>query len=207
MSKIFLVRHCETEGNLAKKVQGYYGDTPLSKNGKIQAGKLGNYFKNEKIDVIYSSDLGRAMKTAEAIAKKHGLKVIPVKDLREANYGEGNGMSIKEIEKKWKEHFEKEKSRGIPKEEIRMPGGENIWDHQKRLMKAFNKIISENSGKNVLIVGHAGTNKILICTIKDLGLREFRNIEQDNACVNLIEKKDGGFEVLMENYTEFLRKI
>jgi broad specificity phosphatase PhoE len=83
---IYFVRHGQTETNV-KKIWNGKTDLPLSKIGLHQSKELVVFFKNTRIDVIYSSPLIRARKTASPLAKSHKLKVIIDERLSERNFG------------------------------------------------------------------------------------------------------------------------
>ena len=84
MTKIIVVRHAQSLANEKGIFIGHM-DMDLSELGKKQAELLGKYLLDKAfpIDVIYSSDLSRAMKTAEPTAITHGLEIIPDARLRE----------------------------------------------------------------------------------------------------------------------------
>lgn len=84
--RLILVRHGESEANAKGINQGQYLDTPLTKKGVEQAKKVAKRLKEEKIDMIYSSDLIRAKQTAREINKFHDLKIIFDKRIREKDH-------------------------------------------------------------------------------------------------------------------------
>ena len=86
MTRLLLVRHGETEFNSVGRIQGHT-DIDLSTKGIRQVELLADYLADEPIDVIYSSDLRRAARSAEIIASRLGKKVITRPELREINYG------------------------------------------------------------------------------------------------------------------------
>jgi len=90
------VRHGETEWNLAGKEQGHL-DSPLTALGVRQAQALANGLWGKGIQVIYSSDLGRAVRTAEIIADRLGLPLNVESDLRERHLGVMQGLTMKEF--------------------------------------------------------------------------------------------------------------
>jgi broad specificity phosphatase PhoE len=204
MTKIILIRHCKTEGNASGKMQGYYNDSSFTEEGLIQLKHLTKFLSDEPIKAIFCSDLGRALKTAEEISKTHNLKVIPLKELREADIGDWRDLPVKEAIKKWIDYYDAEKNKGIPRETIRPPKGENAWDHQKRLLKAVKKIVKDYPNENVVIVGHAGTNKVLLGTFDSKDPDDFYSIPQDNACINIIETDGKKHKVLKINDTSHL---
>ena len=73
--KIFTVRHGQTNWNIERRLQGHT-DTPLNAEGLAQAEKVAKRLSSEKVDAIYTSDLSRAFKTAEAINQHHNAKII-----------------------------------------------------------------------------------------------------------------------------------
>ena len=81
-TSITMIRHGETEWNLTGRWQGH-ADSPLSDRGISQAEKLGERIKSEKFDFFYSSDLGRALHTAELVGKPSGMTAQPYSGLRE----------------------------------------------------------------------------------------------------------------------------
>lgn len=94
--EIYLIRHGETDSNKHGQVQGAELDTPLNKEGKEQAAKTGDYLHNYRgdFDLILSSPLKRAKKTAEIIAKKIGYhnKIVVKDDLIEHYKGKLSGL-------------------------------------------------------------------------------------------------------------------
>ncbi len=202
MTKIILIRHCNTEGNKSDFIQGRHNDTPLSEKGEAQLINLSNKLKNEKISAVYCSDLGRTKTTAKAIAKKHNLEIIESKDLRESDIGEWIKYPTKEAINKWVVYYEKEKAKGTPREKIRPPGGENTWDHQKRIFKTIKEIIEKYPDETVIVVGHSGTNKVILGTCKGDDPDDYYLIPQENACINIIEyNKEKGYGVRKINDT------
>lgn len=92
--QIILARHGETEWNVSEIFRGRR-DVGLNEMGNRQAELLGNYLKDLKIEVIYSSPLKRALDTAQSIAKHHRLDVNVAPGLTDFNYGVWEGLSIK----------------------------------------------------------------------------------------------------------------
>jgi len=205
MTKIILIRHCNTEGNKSGFIQGRHNDTPLSEEGEVQLEKLSDRLKYESIDAVFCSDLGRTRKTADAIAKEHDIEVVASKNLRESDVGEWIKYPAKEAIKKWIEYYEEEKAKGIPREDIRSPGGENSWDHQKRIFQIINEIIAKHPNGTIIIVGHSGTNRVILGTCEGRDHDDFYSIPQDNACINVISHdENGGYRVEEINDTSHL---
>ena len=151
-TKIIIVRHGESLGNLHQIMLGHT-DVDLAPRGFVQAEACAEYLKNEKIDAIYSSDLVRAMHTAEPHAKLRGLKIQPSRQLRECYVGDWENVSLDEIVEKWPDLFFEgwRKNFGT----FRIPGGESVQEAASRFHDEVLRIARENIGKTVLIAAHA----------------------------------------------------
>src|SRR6202011_4991037 len=90
--RLLLVRHGETEFNVSGRWQGQ-GNSPLTERGLAQARELGRALAPESIAAVYSSDLGRAVQTAQEVAVLHGLEVQVDPHLREFDVGGWTGKS------------------------------------------------------------------------------------------------------------------
>lgn len=142
MMRIGFIRHGSTAWNKEKRAQGS-SDIHLDDQGRSDAAKLGDWLKNDKWDVIFSSDLSRAKETAEIIAKKLNLKVIIDHRLREAGGGQIEGTTEQERIKKWGENW-RELDLGIEKADLVV----------ERAHAAVNDFHDKYSGLNVLVVSH-----------------------------------------------------
>ena len=96
LTTFYLVRHGQTEWNLKGLMQGHQ-DSPLTKDGENQALYVAKELGNIKFDLAFSSDLLRAKRTAEIIAKEHKLEIKVTQLLRERNFGDYEGKPQKEL--------------------------------------------------------------------------------------------------------------
>ena len=87
MTRIYLVRHAEAEGNLYRRIHGWY-DSLITDNGYRQIAALAHRFEGIPVDAVYSSDLFRTRTTAGAICKPKGLALTTRKGLREIHLGD-----------------------------------------------------------------------------------------------------------------------
>jgi broad specificity phosphatase PhoE len=154
--KLIITRHGETVGNVNNFCQG---QTPgqLTKKGIDQAKKLGKRFKDEKIDVIVSSDLKRAIDTAGEIIKHHpNLKLKLDKRIRERSLGSMEGKPLpKNID--WN---------NLPKDV------ETTKDIIKRAKEFIYDIYKLYKNKTVLIVCHGGTKYALFSVLFNKSMEE-----------------------------------
>ncbi len=186
MTKIYLIRHGESEWNFLGKVQGQK-NTKLTDLGKSQAKAMGKRLKIENIDIIYSSDLERALNTAEIIGSQINKPVIVSKSIREINFGIWEGLTKKELREK---HEDKHDIWLKSPNELELEGAENLNTLKDRAMKWINNIIKENPGKNIAIVSHSATLKVLLLGILGIPLSHYKNITISNVSLNIIEYRD-----------------
>lgn len=173
-TKIIIVRHGQSIGNATKTVLGHT-DLDLSELGYKQAEVTANELKNEKIDLIVSSDLKRAYNTALSHAKIHNLDVIPNKMLREVYLGAWEGQKTADIMEKWgREAIEKDWLGNFGC--FTFPEGESIMDAGRRFYNEIYRISAENEGKTILVATHAAV------------LRAFWSIISDIAPQDIVEK-------------------
>ena len=183
MSKLYLARHGESQWNSLKKIQGHK-DIPLNNNGIKQANKLANRLLKEKIDIIYSSDLKRAFQTALIIGNKMNLEVTPAQEFREINFGPWEGLSIEEVNKKYKkEHIMWMKC----PDKLKLEGAETLMDLQNRALSKAKEIMKKNPNKNILIVAHGVTIKSIILGILGLDISYYNRISLTNTSLSIID--------------------
>lgn len=158
MVTLYITRHGQTEWNLEKRMQGW-SDSPLTKKGRLDAGKLGDKLKKIPFSAAYISPSGRTVQTAEILLKGREVTTILDEDLREINAGEWQGMTLSTIESKFPSqyatYYEQPKN-------FKATSGENFHDVEKRVLSALDRIIKAEHDGNVLIVTHSVVKKLLI---------------------------------------------
>ena len=158
MTRLYLIRHGETEWNRLKKTQGCT-DIDLSEAGLAQARRLVRRLAAEGINVVYSSDLKRARSTALILGEDLKVPVKTHRDLREMNFGSWEGMDFESIKKEYSEVHRLWVS--SPKKAI-IPGGEGLVQVQARVVEAINGITRLYRGERIALVSHGVTLNCLI---------------------------------------------
>lgn len=151
--KIFSTRHGQTDYNKKDFILGTT-DLELNETGLQQAYELAEYIRNSKIkiDVIVSSPMKRAMKTAQIVAELNNLEIITDKRLREWDYGEFEGLH------RTAEGFHQNKLQFA----VKMgKNGESLLQLSHRVYAALDEIIEKYSDKNVLLVSHGGICRVI----------------------------------------------
>ena len=166
MTRVILLRHGQTPFNSVRRLSGHF-DAPLSELGKTQAKYACEYLiENERIDVIVSSDLQRAVNTARAAADFFGLTIQTDTELREIDTGDWDGKYESELDEKY---FELRQKIAPHDSDVPFPNGESHKQLNERIKRAFLRTVLENEGKTILFSLHQGAVRAIIRLIKELG--------------------------------------
>ncbi len=149
---LLLVRHGETDWNLDGRWQGW-ADPPLNDTGRAQAAELAHRLSREPVDAVYSSDLRRALETAEPVAAAHDLRVVADPGLREIDVGAWSGLTRPEIDARFPDGSR--------------PGGETHEQHSARVLAALEQIARAHPGQRVVILAHGGCVRVLQRSVAD----------------------------------------
>ena len=194
MTRVFLVRHGETEWNRQQIFRGM-SDVPLNENGKRQAEALGRRLAAIPIGSIYASKLGRALETAKAIAggQRKESFVIPDDGFTDINYGEWAGLSYDEARIKFPEAYAKWQREP---QGMHFPGGESLQSVQLRAWRSFDRIFhATGNGEDIAIVSHQVVIRALLCGLFNLDLSHFWQFDPQPASVTEI-RRDHEWRVL-----------
>ncbi len=198
---IYLIRHGKTQlPDNERRYIGHY-DVPLDEAGIEQARCLRRRLEGAHINAAYCSDLSRSRRTAEIIVDDKDIPIFARQDLREIHLGEWEGCTFADIEQRFPDEFRK---RGLDIVRYRVPGGESFNDCNKRVLTAFHDILEASKG-NILIVGHAGGNRMILCHISGVSLQDLFKIRQEYGCMNVIQESLAGLQVvkIVNNSDEF----
>jgi len=192
--KIFTVRHGQTHWNTEGRIQGHT-DIELDEVGIAQAARLGTRLADEKVDIIYTSDLSRAAKTAEIINSHHNVELVTTLALRETSFGIYEGQLYEEIYDEMRHHH----NTGYP-----VPGGESVQDYFSRIHAFLDEMVTKHY-QNIIIVGHFGTVRAAICYFLQIPPEERERFYIGNTAVHCFERGDDGkFYMILENDTSHL---
>jgi len=202
MTEIILVRHGETEWNVAEIYRGR-ADVALNEVGIGQAELLGKYLGRLKLDAIYSSPLRRALDTANIVAQHQDITVQVTHGLIDFDYGEWQGLPDQKVAMLYPDlHNEWQANPHL----VRMPGGENLDDVAKRALGVVSEVVSKYKGGTVL-VSHRVVNKVLICSLLGLDNSHFWHIKQDVGGITNFDYVDGRFILTGHNDNSYLKGV
>ena len=181
---ICFVRHGETNWNAERRMQGHI-DIPLNTAGMGQAKRLANALTQTKhsFDAIYSSDLERALHTANAVARALSLDVQITPRLRERNVGKLQGLLLAEapvlLPEIWQRHIARELDHDLG-------GGESIRTFHQRMQSILELFLNEHRGQSVLAVSHGGSLDMIYRIVTQQALDAERVAVVPNTSLNWI---------------------
>ncbi len=201
-TRLILVRHGETAWNCELVFRGQR-DVPLNERGRRQSEAVADALKDEGIVAIYSSPLSRALDTAAPLAKRLGMDVVVEGDLNDANFGDWQGMAVREVEKRYPELFDLWKSEPW---KLTFPNGESYRDVADRSHRALVGIAERHVGEAAAVFTHRFVLKALIC--RAIGFDEgFWRIFVATGSVSELWYEDGSFVLARLNDTNHLRAL
>jgi broad specificity phosphatase PhoE len=184
MTRIVLVRHGQTAWNREVRFRGR-ADIPLDRFGLKQAEATGHYVAVRwPVAAVYASRMGRAMQTAEAIARAQALRVQPLEGLLDIDFGAWQGLSPDEVTRRYPDLYQAWLE---APHTVHFPGGEGLDDVQSRVVAALDKAVAGHRGQTVALVSHTVVNRVLLCAVLGLGNERFWRLQQDTCAVNVFD--------------------
>ncbi|ABR49742.1 Phosphoglycerate mutase [Alkaliphilus metalliredigens QYMF] len=184
MTRIYLIRHGETQDNYEKKLCGWI-DGPLNQLGKIQAAGCGEALRNIKMHVIYTSPLKRAYETAEAIRGERQEEVIVVEELKELHFGDLEGWTMKAVQETHPDIYN-----GIRTDSVnfQFPNGESMKQMHERATKKIEELIEKHPNENIVIVAHSGVLRSVIAHLITGKIDHHWSFKVDHCSISIVEK-------------------
>lgn len=194
MTKLYLIRHAEAEGNLYRRIHGQY-DSLLTENGYCQIEALRERFANVTIDAAYSSDLFRAKTTLDlAVCQPKGLPLHTRADLREISVGQWEDETWGEMDFL---HHEDMMAFTQSSAQFRPQDGESFEEVRQRMRKALLEIAAAHPHETVAVCSHGTAMRNVLALFKGLSVEETRAMgHSDNTAVSLLEIEDGKVNIV-----------
>ena len=184
MTKLYLIRHAEAEGNLYRRIHGQYNSL-ITDNGYRQIKALETRFRDISVDAVYSSDLFRTMTTAQAVYKPTGLPLQTRPDLREIDLGSWEDRSFAGVDR-----TDPERMRLFSQTSpfFRAPNGESFPEIRRRGIAAIRDIAARHDGQTVAVFTHGTLIRNTLAEIMGLGIQDSYKVgHSDNTAVSLLE--------------------
>lgn len=202
MTKIYLVRHAEAEGNLYRIAQGQ-DNSNLTDRGWRQVEAVERRFADIHIDAVYASDLYRTCATASAIYKPKGLTLHRRKDLREICVGVWEQRTWGDIAR---EDEEQMTYFNLRPDLWSVEGAETPQQVTERVLAAAREIAAANEGKTVALVSHGYAIRLLLAAVQGIALADLAKTPvADNTAVSLMEYENGEMRVVFRDDSSHLK--
>lgn len=194
-TRLILMRHGQPEEQVNGRCYGIL-DVNLSNRGERQVLRKVNLLRSLAPKIIYTSPAKRASMSARTVAAELKLPIHTADDLREINFGSFEGLTFDEIQSKhpgeyalWMEEPTK----------IRFPGGESFDDLSARVQAFLTQLLEMHPSETVLVLSHAGVNRVILANALDLPARNIFQIDQSYAGVSIIDYFAGTLLVRLIN--------
>lgn len=184
--RLVVVRHGQAEANVEQRYLGLRDD-PLTDVGLAQAEAVGRALASMPLAAVYSSPLTRALRTAEPVARAHGLTVIHERRLLEMSFGAWEGLTRAELVASGDEaaahlaRWEEDPAAVAP------PEGESLAAVRERVLELLAELVAHKPQAPVALVSHVGPIKALLCAVLGLPLSGSRRMFLDPATVSVVD--------------------
>lgn len=206
-TRILLVRHGQSQGNAERRFGGH-SPTPLSELGRRQAEATARALASEGVTAIYSSDLLRAVQTAEPLARATGLEINRASAFRERSVGLLEGLTFEEAAERYPDEYAALLRRDF---EHVLAGGESYRQLLDRASAELDRAAEHHRGGTIAAFSHTGTICILVLHL--MGALDAPNLKpvwvsSANCGVTRFEIQHGGLtRLLRANDTRHLLDI
>jgi len=186
-TRLYLVRHGATPLTAEDRFSGAE-NVHLSDEGRAQVRQLAQRLTDDQIDAVYCSPLDRTMETADLIIKPHHLTPVTKDGLREISHGHWEGLTRTEVEEQFPDEYTDWEADPFT---FAPSGGESGISVLARALPVIREIVVNHKGKNILVVSHKATLRLIISSLLGFDARGYRDrLDQAPACLNILDFKD-----------------
>jgi probable phosphoglycerate mutase len=179
-TRICIIRHGETDWNVEKRIQGHT-DIPLNETGRAQALAMAFNAARQRFHAIYSSDLARAMETAQALAQREDHVVKPLHALRERHYGVFQGLTADQgarLDPTAHAHY---LARDLDYDFVT---GESLRQFAARVADGIDWLVRHHAGQTLAVVSHSGVLDVVYRRATGRPLKAPRDFRIPNCALN-----------------------
>lgn len=196
MPTILLIRHAENEyvakGRLAGRLSGVH----LNENGVKQAEAVANILGKAPIKAVYASPLERCMETAQPLAERLKLEIIPRQGLMEIDFGDWQNKTLKQLRRRklWKI------VQGNPAR-MHFPGGETFANAQMRIVDELEALSAEHRAKDMIACfSHSDMIRLAVAYYIGTPLDLFQRIAVSPASISTLYIGEFGARIINVNH-------
>ncbi|HAX24843.1 MAG TPA: histidine phosphatase family protein [Thermomicrobiales bacterium] len=189
-TEIFLVRHGQTDSNVARLFDGAT-DTPLNRRGLRQAELVAERIGQlADLTSLYSSPLQRALFTAQAISRSIGLQPVLDPGLQEMNFGIAENHTMATIIERWPELAAQ--IQNPDESNVVFPGGESLAVFHQRIRMTLDLIATANQGQRIVVVAHGGVIRSAVSQLLGRTPDDWRTLTVENCSITHVELASSG---------------
>jgi probable phosphoglycerate mutase len=203
-TRLFLVRHGETEYNKKGMMQGRSIDAPLNATGHRQAKLVADVLEAESPEMVISSGMIRAIETARPLSEKLSTPIHSFSELDEMNFGDFEGQKSANIANELNHLHETWASGNV---DVAIPGGESPVEVYERADGRIRQILNKGDNETKVLFLHGRLIRILLSKWLGYGLENMHKIEHQNGAINHILKNSVSFNVVYLNKTDHLADV
>ncbi len=204
MTKIYIIRHAEAEGNLYRRAQGHF-DGNITRRGRQQIESLAERFRDIKIDAVYASDLRRTQITAGAVLRHNDDLVLNIEPrLKEVCMGIWENQMWGNIEIDTPDQI---KNFNSDPEKWHVEGSEDHRALGDRIVEVVKELGAKHEGQTIALFSHGVAIRTLHC--RTLGVASHENYKiphADNTNVNLYTYDNGELTIDFKSDNSHLTK-
>jgi probable phosphoglycerate mutase len=187
--RLLAIRHGETAWSRERRFAGST-DIRLSDAGRRQCAALAQALGAQPIAALYASPLTRARESAEPIATARGLDVTLQSAFREMGFGDWEGLTRDEVERRFPEDYAVWRS---TPERFARPGGETLAAVAGRVAQGIAGLRAAHASGTVVLVSHAVVTRLIVLSALGLGPERLWSVEASPAGISEIEYRDDGW--------------
>jgi probable phosphoglycerate mutase len=180
--RVYLMRHGEVSYQRPDGRTEFSTEVRLTDEGVEQARLMHGLLSPVPFDLGVHTGLTRTRQTAELVLAGRGVRIDTVSELREMQAGSIEHLTDDRIDAEFTYGMERAAQPGAG-----FPGGESFADFQARIVPAFEALVRRPDWTTALVVGHGGTNAVILAWVTRGGLAGLSAFEQDAGCVNIID--------------------
>jgi broad specificity phosphatase PhoE len=196
-TRLYLLRHGEVETRY-HRVFGGTIDMELSPLGHEQVQSLADYLRRHPPHAIYASPMKRVQQTLAPLARQTGLEPAVLPGLREVDFGVWTGLS-------WDQVYERHKVSAFEwlnqLEAGSIAGAESTADFRARVDEALRQILADAPQREVAVVAHGGTIRMLLALILDMPFARMSAFDVEYASITKVAIRPRKTEVELLNFT------
>lgn len=197
--RIYLMRHAEV--SYFDPTSGPFDPftVPLNEEGREQAAAAATLLADVPLDRAICSGLTRTRETGKLVLAGRLLEIETRDAFREIEPGNVTQISLDEAH----DVFVKALAGDVDRERSFL-GGETFGALEDRVLDSFNQLLGDDRWRQLLIVAHGIVNRVILAHALGAGLSSFGHLEQDAACINIIDVQKGGRHVVRAiNFTPY----